>query len=266
MTTNLKCDAAITEAGAAQIESVTVNGCDYTVNMKHSAGCNKGIDTAKAEAWLAENEWAIGIMYIVLGPILAFFGAAWFPYVTASLVAVFIIGAVCSISLAAGWMATSTGTAIVFVVALILGIVAGMLVRRHIWVMVGLLGLIGGFFCGALIFALIAGMSSWAAIWFYWTISCTMAVVGCLAACKMGKSVVILSTALVGSYLFMRAWTLFFPGHYPSEVELMENPDELEFDGIFWLFITIFAFSFAISTVFQCKRDESHEDLDYEKA
>ncbi len=133
--------------------------------------------------------------------------------------------------------------------------------------MVGLLGLIGGFFSGALVFALIAGMSGWTAVWGYWVISVLLAVVGCVAACYMGKSIVIGSTALVGSYLFMRAWTLFFPGHYPSEAQLMEAPEELEFDSIFWVFVGVFVLTFIGTTVFQCKRDESHEDLDdYQKA
>ena len=268
MTTNVKCDDTITADGGATVESVTVDGCVYTVNLKHDAGCNMGVDTEIATQWLADNEWAIGILYLIIGPILALFGAAWFPYVTASLVAVFTIGLLCSLSLAAGWMATTVGTVVTFVVAIIVGVLVGMLVRRHVWIMVGLLGLIGGFFSGALVFALIAGMSGWTAAWGYWVISILLAAVGCVAACYMGKAIVITSTALVGSYLFMRSWTLFFPGHYPSEAQLMENPESLEFDAIFWVFVSIFIVTFIGTTVFQCKRDESHEDLDdyYSKA
>jgi len=157
----------------------------------------------------------------------------------------------------------------VFVAAIIVGVLVGMLVRRHVWIMVGLLGLIGGFFSGALVFALIAGMSGWTAAWGYWVISILLAVGGCVAACYLGKTIVIGSTALVGSYLFMRAWTLFFPGHYPSETQLMNDPESLEFDAIFWVFVSIFIVTFIGTAVFQCKRDETHEDLnddDYGKA
>lgn len=104
MKTNVKCDETITEAGAAVVESVTKDGCVYTVNLKHNAGCNHGVDLDVATQWLYDNEWAIGILYLIIGPILALFGAAWFPYVTAALVAVFTMGLICSLSLAAGWM------------------------------------------------------------------------------------------------------------------------------------------------------------------
>lgn len=263
MVTNVMCDDTITGAGNARVDSVTTEGCVYTVTLTHKAGCNTGIDAYDELQWLAENEWAIGIMYLIVGPVLALFGAAWFPYVVASLVAIFTIGLICSLSLAAGWMSTGLGTGIVFAVAIIVGVIVGMVVRRHIWIMVGLLGLIGGFFSGALIFALIAGMSGWDAVWGYWVFSVLLAVVGCVASCYLGKSVVIGSTALVGSYLFMRSWTLFFPGHYPSEAQIMEDPESIEYTAIFWVFIGIFIASLIGSTVFQCKRkDECDEELD----
>ncbi len=130
MVTNVMCDETITGAGTAEVVSVTVADCVYTVTLKHDAGCPGGLDIDDELQWLAENEWAIGILYLIVGPLLALFGAAWFPYVVASLIAVFTIGLICSLSLAAGWMATGTGTAIVMSVAIIVGILVGVLVRR----------------------------------------------------------------------------------------------------------------------------------------
>ena len=230
--------------------------------MKHSAGCYRGFDDEIVTSWLSENEWAIGILYIIIGPLIALYGAKWFPYVTAGLIAVFTIGIILSISLAAGWMATTGGTVACFIVALVAGVIAGMLIRRHIWLMVALLGLIGGFFSGSLVFAFIGGLTGWADVWFYWTIAVAMAALGLMAACYLGKPVVIYGTALAGSYLFMRAWTLFFPGHYPSEAQLMEDPSSIEFDAIFWVFIAIFGVSFLTSACYQIKQDDAHDDLD----
>ena len=187
---------------------------------------------------------------------------AWFPYVTASIVAIFVIGTICSLSLAFGLMTSTTAGIIIFVVALIVGILVGILIRRKIWLMVGLLGLVAGFFSGSLVFALIGGMSGWKAAWGYWVVSVGMAALGCLAACYMGKAVVLVSTSLVGSYMFMRSWTLFFPGHYPSEQEIMDEGSSLEFDTTFWIFIGVFIVSFIGSIIFQKHRDVTHEDLD----
>lgn len=67
--------------------------------------------------------------------------------------------------------------------------------------------------------------------------------------------------------MFMRAWTLFFPGNYPSETEIISGDFELDTTAIFWVFIGVFVISFISSVIFQKKRDVSHEDLDnYEKA
>ena len=271
LNSQIMCDESITEKGAAQIVSadVDVNTCTYTVVLKHAAGCPTiDVDIEEYLGWIQENQWVIGIVYLIAGPLIALFGLKWFPYVTASLVAIFVIGLVMALGLAFGWMASTGGTVAVCLVALALGIVAGILIRRNIWLMIGLLGLVAGFFAGTLLFAIIVSISSWDAVWGWWVIAIGMAAIGCVAACYLGKSVVLLSTALVGSYLFMRAWTLFFPNHYPTEAELLDSGSELEVDGIFWLFIGVWAISSVISVVFQCKyANDAHEDLDaYQKA
>ena len=163
------------------------------------------IDLEKYMGWLSENGWAIGIIYLIAGPPIALFGLKWFPYVTASLIAIFVIGLCISLSMAFGWMASTVGTVVTFVVALILGILAGCIVRRNVWIMVGLLGLVAGWFSGTFVNAFIVAVSGWEAVWGFWVISGLMAAIGCVAACYLGTTVVLLSTSMVGSYLFMRA-------------------------------------------------------------
>lgn len=262
MVSKITCDEDITNDGEPTFTSVKVDGCVYTVSLKHAAGCTKGgVDVEATMGWLYDNEWAIGIIYLIFGPLIALFGTSWFPYVVASIVAIFTIGLVCSISLAAGWMSTGLGTGIVFAVALILGVIAGILIRRNVKVMIGLLGAVAGFFSGSIIFALISSFSDWEAVWGFWVISVTMAVVGFLVSCKFGKGIVLLSTSMIGSYLFMRSWTLFFPGHWPSEAQLMD-PASLELDASFWIFFSLFVVGFIGSAVYQSKYTEEHDDLD----
>ena len=265
MVSMITCDEAITEAGNPTIESVSVseNGCVYTVAMKHAAGCSKGgVDIEATMGWLYENEWAIGIIYLIAGPFIALFGVSWFPYVIAGIVAIFVIGCICSVSMAAGWMVTTHGTVIVLAVASILGIVGGMLIRRNFKVAVAILGTIGGFFSGSIIFALICSFTNWEALWGYWVISVAMAGVGLLVACKF-ESAIILFTSLIGSYMFMRSWTLFFPGHWPSEAQLMD-PTNLEIGASFWIFFGIFVASFIFSLFFQKNYHEDDSDA-YDK-
>lgn len=162
MRTNLYCDKSVTAKGGAEVTSVSLKDCEYIVNLKHKAGCpTVDLDVDTYLGWLSENEWAIGIIYLVIGPLVALFGTAWFPYVTAALVAIFVIGVVVSISLAFSWMVTTTGTIVTLSVALVLGIIAGCVIRRKVFIMIGLLGLVGGFFGGTLIYAIIFSTSGW---------------------------------------------------------------------------------------------------------
>ena len=62
-------------------------------------------------------------------------------------------------------------------------------------------------------------------------------------------------TSIVGSYLFMRSWTLFFPGNYPSEVELINSQGQaaLDMGPIFWMYVAIFLLFNGISLMYQKK-------------
>lgn len=217
--------------------------------------------------WLYENEWCIGVIYLIAGPLIAIFGVSMFPYIVASLVAIFMMGLVCGLALAFGWMASTGGTIAVLCVAVILGVLAGCLVRRRIKWMLGVLGLISGFFAGGLIFALISAMAGgWTAVWAYYTFSALLAIVGCVLAIYIGLPLVMICTSFAGSYLFMRSWTLFFPGNWPSEAEMMsakdDGVDSLEMTGLFWLYFGIFIVSFACTLTYQCKKGVPNKELD----
>ena len=211
--------------------------------------------------WFEDNLWAVAIIYLVCGPLIALFGTRWFPYIVASLVAVLMMCIICGISLACDWMDSTGGTIATCFVALVLGITTGYFVRRNIRLMLGLLGGIAGFFSGSLLFALISSMSGWDSVWGFWVISGIFAIIGFIAAIRYGRPVVMFSTSLVGSYLFMRAWTLLFPGNFPSESELFEGKN-FDTEPIFWAFIAIFAVSFAISFTYQHKYARHHHELD----
>ena len=235
--------------------------------MKSADGCpTVPIDVDEYIGWLEDNEWVIGIIYVIVGPHIALFGTHLFPIVAATLVCVFILAVFVSMALAFGWMNTVGGSIGCIAAGLVLGVIAAILMKRHVWLLIAILGGIGGFFGGALIFSLIAAASGWTAVWGWWVICCTMAVIGGIAGWRLGAPIVLIATSFVGSYLFMRAWTLFFPGHYPSESEIMSNPEDLDVDAIFWVFVGVFAACFLGSACFQAKRGEMHEDLGYYKA
>ena len=250
-TTRLLCDAAIT--GEAEVISVTQAGCVFTANIKHQEGCaDIKVDIEKAMGWLEENEWALGVIYLVIGPIIALFGLRFFPLLTSGITGLFIMIITIYVAMAAGWMASTGGCIAVIVVAVNLGIVAGCIVKRYIWLLVGMIGLVAGFFAGSMIYAIIYGTTGWDKIWSYWLIAISLAVIGTWASCTMGKSVVLISTSLIGSYFFTQAWALFFPGHFPTESDIVDQDGDmnLEIDPVFWVFIGVFLSCFVFSLFF----------------
>ena len=79
--------------------------------------------------WLHEYAWVIGIVYLFCGPLIAFFGGKWFQYIFAALFGLYSCYFFCIISLSAGWMESAGWATAVIITAIILGIVAGLLVR-----------------------------------------------------------------------------------------------------------------------------------------
>ena len=205
--------------------------------------------------------WLLGIFYLILGIFIALYGVKLFPYIGASIVAIFTITVVCSLSLAWGWMDETWSMALCITAAFVLGILMGVIMRRNIWLLIAICGLVGGFFGGALIDATIVVSTGWDTVWFYWFISCLMGAIGCVVSCCFGKALVMVSTSGIGSYLFMRSWTLFFPGHYPSEAELMDGSNDFEYDGIFWVFVALFIVLWPLTFLYQRNFTKHHEEL-----
>ena len=153
-------------------------------------------------------------------------------------------------------LCATAGSAIgVFLLLIILASVAALSLRKYAWTMIPILGVIAGFFFGSFLFTVIANSSGWEAEWGYWFLTCFFAVIGCYISWRLDETVVITLTSLVGSYLFMRAWTLFFPGIYPSESKIVSSASSdtqgsFEMTGMFWVFVllwiggSIFAYCF----------------------
>jgi len=141
---------------------------------------------------------------------------------------------------------------------LVAGILVGMIVRRFMPVMVGLLGFITCFLGVWYIFAVISITSGEFYGWLAWTLSLVIGVAGLLCALKFCETFVLIGTSFCGSYMFVRAWTLIFPGNWPSDAEIVSG--DVEINSLFWVFFSLVAFFFVLSLVWQ-KKHQEHDDL-----
>ena len=237
-TAQVMCDKDITGQGAAQIESVDFsNECKPVVTVKHAAGCHT-FTANPVIKWLSNNPWVLAIFFFFVGPIIAVFGKRWFPYVIATISSLAIITTIVFVGAFHGCADTLTGLIILLIAALAAGIVGGLLIRRAIWIGVGLTGIVAGFCLGSFLYGCILATTGWQSYWGALAISISLAIVGGILTFTLGKQIIILFTSLIGSYLFTRAITLVADEGYPSEAEIyakLKNDEPIELDWHFWL-------------------------------
>ena len=186
----------------------------------------------EAQNWFAENTWALGLVYLAVGLVVALFGLQLFPWV-AAIVAALFVGSVCFwIPESAGWTASNGGFWTFFIIAILLGIAAGVFIRNKIWIAVAGLGGVGGWFGGVFLFAIIVDLFSYSEEWLWWVCAIVGAAAGFFAALKLGAPAVNICTSFIGAYLFTMALSMFFwSEHWPSSDEIMNGTLDTEAMG-----------------------------------
>ena len=133
-------------------------------------------------------------------------------------------------------MNTGTGVTITIVVGFILGDLLAILIKKNIWVAVGLMGGIAGCFLGQYIYVLIVASTPHEENWEVIALCFVFFVIGAIISFKWGREIVALSTSFIGSYLIMRGFTLIF-GCYPDEGKVwsdISEGKEITVEQSFW--------------------------------
>ena len=181
------CDKMQTGTSNSIIQSVNKDDeCHPVVFIAHETGCpiSTGNELTK---WLDNNPWVLAVVLLVSGTIIAFCGKAWFPNVAAVVTCLCVMSGIAHLAAHFGWLATSWSPWVILVAATILGFIAGGIVKRHVWFAVGLMGSVGGFFMGLLLFGLIAATTDFAENWAMIVFACVLAVVGGFLFFKWGQ-------------------------------------------------------------------------------
>ena len=138
-------------------------------------------------------------------------------------------------------------------IATIISGLAGWLVMKTVWIAVGILGLIGGFFTGSMIYTIFLAAFSSGHLWVMMSFSCLCAAAGGFLSFKFSKQVVLVSTSLIGSYAFMKGLTYFFEG-FPGEAEIYQSlKQQTPLDGLtnaFWIYLALFISGFVSGIIY----------------
>lgn len=157
------------------------------------------------------------------------------------------------------------GEGIMALLAIVLSLGAGFLVgyvMKTMFLAIGImiLGAIAGFFLGGIFFnlLLVYWVSSSAALWITLVVFFFL---GAILAWKLKDGITILATSFIGSYLFVRALSVFIGG-YPDEVDLVRslNKGEASFTPAIIAYFGAIIVLFIICVVYQVKKKREMED------
>lgn len=220
--TDVLCDKTITGKGKPKI--IYSNSCEVDCIVKvvlaHESGCSL-IDASGFSDFLLSNEWIIGLLLIGAGLIVALKGRPFFRWVAT--IAVFLATScfvilVCSLF---PWMETKGGLATCIISAILIGALLAFLVYRFIWIGIGVLGMVGGYFLGTLLYFILFTFEKCNSIIVMLVISIFFSIIGGILAFKFESGVIIIGTSGMGSYLFMRGWSRILGG-FPSEGAMID--------------------------------------------
>lgn len=138
-------------------------------------------------SFMKKYPWALGIFMIFFGPVVGLFGRRFFPWVISGIVAVTLLMAGLIITSILGFMDTTIGLVVSIIVSMIFGGLAGLFVMKTVWIAVGMLGLIGGFFIGSMIYSIFLAISGFGTWWAALLFSFIGAIIGGFLSFRFSK-------------------------------------------------------------------------------
>ena len=202
------------------------------MTLEHEAGCAI-ITASPLFTWLSENPLVISVICLILGPLLCLFGNAYFPLIGACLGGGTMIDIILLFSAFEGWMETETNVYICLTIAIIAGILFGVVIAKNIKVVLVLNSLVFGLVFGMFLYGLIAYFFEYYQWWAFVAISITTTILGGVIACKHATGLVIAGTAFLGAWLFTSGLTSIVEEDFMTEIELakkLHNGEPIDFD------------------------------------
>ena len=132
-----------------------------------------------------------------------------------------------------GWMETETNVYICLTIAIIAGILFGVVIAKNIKVVLVLNSLVFGLVFGMFLYGLIAYFFEYYQWWAFVAISITTTILGGVIACKHATGLVIAGTAFLGAWLFTSGLTSIVEEDFMTEIELakkLHNGEPIDFD------------------------------------
>lgn len=240
----ITCDRSITEPPKLSLKNLdlTSDVCAPKLTFAHKVGCPL-FEATTFVRFISDNPWVLGIILIVFGSIVTFFGGKFFFYILPTIVggvvflAVMLFASIMGLLVAldkgkdssAGELTT---TIMSFVVAAALAGLAGFFISKIQRLGIALVGAVAGFFIGFLLYTFV--FSLWLKhVALLVSLCALFAIVLGLLAYKYDRYLIIYLTGFIGSYAFIRGISMF-AGGFPNEILLIQQLQNNVFDGLSW--------------------------------
>ena len=115
---------------------------------------------------------------IIVGPVIALKGKAWFPHVVSTIGGLIAFTFIILASSQLGGMDEPAAIWISLAVASLVGLILAFILRKVIWIAVGLTGVAAGFAVGSFVYGCILATIGWESFWGMIAIAGVCAVVG----------------------------------------------------------------------------------------
>jgi len=232
------------------------------VTVSHADGCYEYTASSMVR-WLDENPLVLGIFLLIIGPMVAMTGKRLFPYISAFIGGFALVASVMLFSGAMGWLSEWWIVFLVLALAIALGALFGVFIKRNMWFAVGTVGVVGGLFLGAALYSLLLNWFGWESYWGFWSITIAVAVIGGILSCKFNSMIVILATSFFGSYIFVTGLNYIFGGSpgLVTMVAKLENDEPVVFTGATYIYLVVLVCLFTFTAVWQSYKEEEHEEL-----
>jgi hypothetical protein len=268
---------ALTSSAISVDES---NPCQPKFSLTHKSGCPVFQATSVVQ-FFSRYPWILGIILIVFGIIVTFWGGKFFPYVLATIISGITFFVVLLLASFFGMLSSldnnngkHTGgqiaaTVISFLFAIALAVFAGWFIKRARRIGFTLLGAAAGFFGGFLFYSLV--FIQWLENTYVLFVICFLcAFAGGFLVYRFDKDIIVFVTAFIGAYALIRGISIF-AGHFPNEIALYGQIQSGTFQGldpVFYGYLAGIVVLGVVGCIFQVKQEyhkHSHYDDEYYK-
>jgi len=145
----------------------------------------------------------------------------------------------------------------------IIGIITGFILYNCVKIGSILIGIAFGACVGMMVWAFISYWAEWKSYLPSLISTCLFAVIGAFVGMKYSKFAIANGTSLIGSYTFMRGWSLIFEGYVGEQkmYGLMADWSPVTLEWQMVIYVAILYVTFTVSAFYQFAKDEQHEAM-----